>query len=96
MKKTLIALVVMTSVVSADPVVLRQDTDRYALVGESSIITKDCTVTAEGTLSGRVVRERGKAWLVFLDRDGEEEAQCEIMTRVSRPRDMRREMVAKR
>lgn len=45
----------------------------YAVPGEGFIPTKDCTVTAEGMEA----RFDGR-FITFLDRDGEEEGQCEI------------------
>lgn len=59
-------------------IVLRIASNQYALVGEGTIATKDCTVTASGELSARIERRARKSWLVFVDRNGEEEAQCEV------------------
>lgn len=82
--KTLLALaaiLVSTSVAMADtyhPMVLRQSANHYAMVGEGTVVTNDCTVSAEGNLTAQVDHERGKMFLTFLDRDGSEEGQCEV------------------
>lgn len=57
----------------------RQSANVYAVVGEGTFRTKDCTVTAEGldTVFTKPDR-RGRVWVTFLDRDGEYEAQCEV------------------
>lgn len=85
MKKVLFFLIVCAGTASADKKVERLGTETYR-VADSTLVTKDCTVTADGSLTATVVRERGKSWIVFLDREGEEEAQCEVRFRVSRPR----------
>lgn len=87
MKKIIAAILLTVSgPVAAEPTVLRASENEYALVGEGHVSTKDCTVTAEGTLSARIERKGKKLWLLFIDRDGEEEAQCEVLATLSRPR----------
>jgi hypothetical protein len=96
--RILIALLLMpcANAVYADPMVLRASANRYALVGEGTVVTKDCTVTAEGGLTARIERDRSrnKSWIKFIDRDGEEEAECEVLTKVSRPHRLGRPMLA--
>lgn len=98
MKKVLFAAIMLVSArgAVADPIALRQRANVYALVGEGTVVTKDCTVTAEGTLTARLSSERGHVWLTFVDRNGEEEAQCEVLTKVSRPRRLDRVLLAVR
>lgn len=75
--------------------VLRARANEYSLVGEGLVFTKDCTVTAEGTLTGRIVRGLGKkSWLVFRDRQGRPEAECEIKFTVTEARTPGRDLVA--
>jgi hypothetical protein len=98
MRKIIFALLLMpcANAVYADPVVLRARANEYALVGEGTVATKDCTVTAEGTLNAKITKRGSKRWLLFIDRNGEEEAQCEIRYTVSRPHRTQRTMVAVR
>ena len=88
MKKAIVAAIMFVAARSAaaDPMVLRQSANTYALVGEGTVVTKDCTVTAEGTLTAKVSKAKGHTFLTFIDRDGEEEAQCEVLVSMSRPR----------
>jgi hypothetical protein len=88
MKKITILLALCSAnIASADPIVLRTASNRYA-VQDGTVVTKDCTVTADGALKARIERVRGRRWITFIDRDGEEEGQCEVRLTVSRPRAM--------
>lgn len=60
------------------PIALRVAANRYSLPDVGIVTTKNCTVSAYGSLAARVTHERGKAWITFYDRAGEAEAQCEV------------------
>lgn len=82
--KTIIAAILMVSAVaSADvttgdkPMVYRSAANVYAVAGEGKVLTNDCTVTADG-MRAIVTTEHGKGFITFLDRNGEEEGQCQL------------------
>jgi|HubBroStandDraft_6_1064221.scaffolds.fasta_scaffold91989_4 hypothetical protein len=78
---TILAVLLSSTVAMADayhPMILRQSANHYALVGEGTLVTNDCTVSADGKLTAKVDHERGKMFVTFLDRDGAEEGQCEV------------------
>lgn len=84
MTKSLIAAILMvSSVASADvttgnkPMVFRASANVYSIPGEGKVYTNDCTVTANG-MRAVLSTERGKGFITFLDRDGQEEGQCEL------------------
>ncbi len=65
------------------PMVFRQSANRYSVLGEGVLATRDCTVTADG-MAARVASDSRGRYIVFLDRDGEEEAECELAREVDR------------
>ncbi len=80
MKLAAILLGMATSaarVAPGDKVVYGPTNDgRYAVPGEGFIPTKDCTVTADGMRA-----EYDGRFITFLDREGQEEGQCEAGVR---------------
>ena len=79
-KLKIVAALLGSSVSSGrHPMAFRQGQNAYAVLGEGTFRTKDCTVTAEGMdIVLTKPDRRGKRWVTFLDRDGEAEAQCEV------------------
>lgn len=64
------------------PSVHRQAEDVYVGLGEDKPIrTRGCTITARGmTAIVESSPSDGRPFLIFFDRDGEEEGRCEIET----------------
>ena len=60
--------------------VLRKSRDVYAIPGLGEVRTVACTVTADGTLTARVV-DGSKPWIYFYDRAGRREADCQLATK---------------
>lgn len=61
------------------PIALRVAANRYALPDVGIVTTKNCTVSAYGSLAARVTHDaRGRRFITFYDRAGEAEAQCEL------------------
>jgi hypothetical protein len=100
MKKTIglgIALsLTLFSVASAEPV-SRRSADLYVSPdGRTAVATEGCTQTAHH-MDSRVVEHRGRAYIVFYDEHGEEEADCRVVAVVrSVPRLERGVRIARR
>lgn len=74
------ACVIANKVAAADPIkpiVYRQSANRYSVIDEGVLTTRDCTVTADG-MPARIDRDAYGAYIVFLDSEGNEEGQCEL------------------
>lgn len=95
MKHTMIlmALVVSSSAARADVtlsmphvpagqkvMIFRKASNVYSIPGDGEVRTVNCTVSADGQLSARVVWGP-KPWLYFYDRDGRREGDCQLATK---------------
>jgi hypothetical protein len=58
------------------PIVVNAGRNAYAAIGFGTLHTVDCTVTADGPA---VVENGAKAWITFLDSDGEYEGDCQLV-----------------
>lgn len=77
MKKTIIAaILLMSAIASAEPLkVSRTEADVYTATDGTVVATEGCTVSAR-KMTAVVEWNRGRAFVVFYDQHGEEEADC--------------------
>lgn len=58
--------------------VINAGRNSYAAVGYGTFRTADCTVTSDGPA---IVENGAKAWITFLNSEGEYEGDCQLVRR---------------